>query len=187
MTYYQKHREQILAQKIKYRQDNADSIKEYQRNYYLQNKELKKQKVKTRYLKKKSDIVSQQVNYRRQRRTKEPFFKMKHNVRSLVSMVLRNRGFLKRSKIASLLGCSYEELKFRIENQFDSTMTWDNYGTVWTYDHICPCAQAQSEEELIKLQHYTNLRPYKDNIRKSDHKTLEGEQLCLLLLKRKWI
>ena len=65
-------------------------------------------------------------------------------------------------------------------------MNWDNYGSVWTYDHICPCAQAETEEELIKLQHYLNIRPYKDNLVKSDNKTPEGDDMCRLLLGREW-
>jgi hypothetical protein len=185
-TYYQANRAKILAKKKQYQDNNVDSIKEYQRLYYLKNKELKKSKVKERYLLKKDEIIQSEVAKRRSRREIDPFFKMKHNIRSLISMVLRNRSFIKESKTAILLGCSYIEFSAHIESLFDLSMSWDNYGYLWTYDHICPCAQAQTEEELVKLQHYSNLRPYKDNLVKSNNKTPEGEQLCFLLLGRKW-
>jgi hypothetical protein len=37
-------------------------------------------------------------------------------------------------------------------------MTWDNYG-VWVIDHIVPLATANTENEVIKLSHYSNLQP----------------------------
>jgi hypothetical protein len=48
-------------------------------------------------------------------------------------------------------------------------MNWDNYGNpkdgmleynkTWDIDHITPTSSAITEEELIKLNHYTNLKP----------------------------
>ena len=46
-------------------------------------------------------------------------------------------------------------------------MTYDNYGIYekdkynvgWDIDHIIPICSATSEEEVIKLNHYTNLQP----------------------------
>jgi hypothetical protein len=56
-------------------------------------------------------------------------------------------------------------------------------------DHICPCAQAKNQEELIKLQHYSNFRwlSAEENLSKSDNWTLEAEQKCRELLDRDWI
>ena len=56
-------------------------------------------------------------------------------------------------------------------------------------DHICPCAQSNSEEELIKLQHYSNFQWLleKENEIKSDKWTPKGEELCRKLLNREWI
>ena len=64
------------------------------------------------------------------------------------------------------MGCTYEEFKIYIESKFEPWMNWDNYGLYngeecygWDYDHITPRSFAKSEDELIKLFHYTNFQP----------------------------
>ena len=44
-------------------------------------------------------------------------------------------------------------------------MSWDNYGKYngqpeygWDLDHIIPISSATSENEILKLSHYTNLQ-----------------------------
>jgi hypothetical protein len=61
--------------------------------------------------------------------------------------------------------CSF---KIHIERQFVKGMTWENRGE-WHIDHIIPLATAQNENDVVKLNHHTNLRPMwaKDNLRKS--------------------
>lgn len=185
--YYAENKALVLQKKKAYNLANKDSISEYQKEYYKLNKDKKKQKVKARYLVNKSNIIAKNVIYKRERRANDSFYKMSHNIRSLISGVLRLRGFSKDTKTSDLLCCSYYVLEQHIESQFVDGMSWDNYGTYWTYDHICPCAQARNEDELVKLQHYSNLRPCIDNLIKSNNKTLEGEKLCLILLNRQWI
>ena len=185
-SYYRRHRDKILSQKREYQRANKDKIRAYQASYYQRNKERKKLKVKQRYYLKKHEIINSQVKYRAARRATDPLFKLKHNIRSLISSVLRRKNFSKKSKTAELLGCSWDQFKKHIEDHFDHDMNWDNYGTFWTYDHVCPVSQALNEEELLKLQNYLNIRPCKYNRVKSNNKTPEGEQMCLLLLGRKW-
>jgi len=56
-------------------------------------------------------------------------------------------------------------------------MNWNNYGVynskgkrTWNIDHIIPISLAQTKEEIIKLNHHTNLRPLcsKENLGKSN-------------------
>lgn len=61
-------------------------------------------------------------------------------------------------KKTEILGCSFDEVyKYLLS-------TWEkNYGKPWDggpyhIDHIIPLATAKTEEEAIKLCHYTNLQ-----------------------------
>ena len=45
-------------------------------------------------------------------------------------------------------------------------MSWDNYGKYngelnhgWDIDHIVPSSSALTEDELVKLNHFSNLQP----------------------------
>ena len=48
-------------------------------------------------------------------------------------------------------------------------MNWENRN-LWHVDHIIPLSSAKTEEELVKLCHYTNLQPLwaEDNLKKSN-------------------
>lgn len=53
-----------------------------------------------------------------------------------------------------------------MESKFEPWMNWNNYGLYngelnygWDIDHIVPISSANTEEEIIKLNHYTNLQP----------------------------
>ncbi len=50
-------------------------------------------------------------------------------------------------------------------------MTWENYASHWTIDHIKPIAafDVNDELEVKKINHYTNLQPLlvKENLAKS--------------------
>ena len=56
-----------------------------------------------------------------------------------------------------------------LEGLFMEGMSWENQGE-WHLDHIIPVSIATSEEEIIKLNHYTNFQPLwaEDNIIKSN-------------------
>ncbi len=78
----------------------------------------------------------------------------------------KNSGYSKKSKTQEIIGCSFEELKLYLESKFEDWMTWDNRGLYngelnygWDIDHKTPLASAETEEEIIKLNHYTNLQP----------------------------
>jgi hypothetical protein len=68
-----------------------------------------------------------------------------------------------------MLGCDYDFFKAYIERQFKQGMTWENHGK-WHFDHIIPVSSAKNEEELIKLNHYTNFQPLwaEENLSKSN-------------------
>ena len=91
---------------------------------------------------------------------------MKYNLKNLIKISIKKQGFSKNSRTHNILGCSFEEFKIYIENQFEHWMDWSNngintgnYNENWQYDHIIPISSAKTEEEVIKLNHYTNFQP----------------------------
>lgn len=75
-------------------------------------------------------------------------------------------------KIRKVIGCTPEELRSKIEAQWQSGWDWNNYGRAWVIDHFHPCAafDLENEEEIAKCFHWSNLKPlgYLENARKSD-------------------
>ena len=69
------------------------------------------------------------------------------------------------------VGMTANEFKNYIQSQWSEGMNWFNYGRkkgCWSIDHIIQPHSAQTEQEIINLQHYSNLRPlwHSDNIKK---------------------
>lgn len=98
-----------------------------------------------------------------------PLNKLKRLLRSSIRKGLN--GERKYLKTQEIVGCSWEQLKQHLESQFQPNMTWDNHGQYgWHIDHIIPLASATTEEQIYKLNHYTNLQPlwWEDNIKKGD-------------------
>lgn len=88
----------------------------------------------------------------------DPVFKLKYVVRNRLNAFLKNSGLKKKYKMSQYLGCSPAYLKTYLENKFKPGMSWNNHGD-WHIDHIVPLASAQTEDDIYKLCHYTNLQP----------------------------
>ena len=70
-----------------------------------------------------------------------------------------------------VIGIDWDELLKYFESMFYDGMTWENYGyRGWHIDHIIPVCSAKTYDEMVKLCHYTNLRPMwaKDNLSKGN-------------------
>jgi len=90
----------------------------------------------------------------------DPFFKMKHAVRTRIGSMVRKIKSQKPAKTEEIIGCSWIKLKKHIESQFTKGMEWENHGNNgWHLDHIIPLSCATTIKGLAKLCHYTNLRP----------------------------
>lgn len=156
----------IAEYKKQWATENAEQIAERMKNYRKENAE-KIATEKSQYLKNnRPKINATKSIYEKNRRATDSLFKLKKNTRKMVSRYMLN-GKCKRTQ--EIIGCTYEELKLHIEKQFIEGMTWDNYGADgWHIDHIKPLAVANSEEEIISLNHYTNLQPLwaLDNLKK---------------------
>jgi hypothetical protein len=96
--------------------------------------------------------------------------KLTCNVRCRVKNFLNSKNIVKNNKTFNIVGCSPEFLKEHLENQFTNGMSWDLMGQQIHIDHIIPLSSANTEEEIYKLCHYTNLQPLwaEDNLKKSN-------------------
>jgi hypothetical protein len=176
--YYDLNRQKILEQRKEYRQNNKENIsilrkityqekKYYHKEYYKINKE----KIKEYRKKNQHNLKEYHKFYQSKKKKKDPIFKFKSNVRSLISSSFK-RGkneFGKNAKTEQILGCTIEEFRSYIENKFVKDMCFNNYGK-WHLDHIIPISIANTEEEIIRLNHYTNFQPLwaEDNFKKGN-------------------
>jgi hypothetical protein len=96
---------------------------------------------------------------------------LRNNIRNS----FKRGGFGKTSQACEILGADWEVVKKYFESKFKEGMTWENQG-LWHIDHILPISTATCEEDVIRLNHYTNLQPLwaDDNIKKSNQITSEG-------------
>lgn len=106
------------------------------------------------------------------RRKSNPLLKIAAMTRLVVWNSLTRKNFKKMKRTSEILGCSFEFFKEHIERQFIKGMSWDNRKE-WHVDHIVPLSSAVTEEEVIALTHFTNLRPMfaTDNRKKGDKVT----------------
>jgi hypothetical protein len=156
--YREENKERINLRNKQYREENKERIKQYRE----ENKASKKQ-----YYQENKKRIKQYHNKRIQT---DPLYKMRCNISSIIRLSMRRQGYTKSSKTYQILGCDFETFKKHIERQFTKGMNWNNHGK-WHYDHIIPISFAKTEEEIIKLNHYTNFQPLwaEDNIRKSNN------------------
>ena len=195
--YYKNNIIKIKQQSIEYRLKNKIERQEYDKNYRILNKEKIKEKSRVRYNSEsgkekakqrdskyyknnKKEIIKRNCIYVNKRKLIDPLFKLRHNISSLIyNKFNQKNGYTKKSKTSKYLGCSFQEFKIHLESQFTKGMTWDNQGQ-WHMDHIYPVSLAKDEDELIKLNHYTNFQPLWaiDNLKKGN-KIIE-KQLTLI-------
>lgn len=145
--YREKNTEIINEQRKEYREKNTENIKKRNKEYHEKNKQEINEKMKNRL---KNDAL----------------LKLTQRIRQNVCNSFRHKSFRKNNKTANILGCSFEEFKLHLESQFEDWMTWDNRGLYngelyygWDIDHKIPLASAETEEDIIRLNHYTNLQP----------------------------
>lgn len=149
-AYNDAHKEERRLYKKEYRKNNKEKIQQYGKDYYQNNK---------------PSIYA----YIAQKQETDPLFKSRLRIRQIMLESFKRKNTKKNNKTEKILGCSFQFFKGYIEGKFKKGMTWDNQGE-WHYDHIIPLSIAKTEEEIIKLCHYTNFQPLwaKDNMQKSD-------------------
>ena len=162
---YLRNKDKRIEKSKEWLKKNKERRREYRKKYNEINSEVNKIKCKIWYSKNKPRVNE----YYRKRKLTDRLFNLRCVIASLIRTCLKSNGYSKKSKTYKILGCTIEEFKVHLENQFTEGMNWDNQGN-WHLDHIHPVSLAKDEEEIIKLNHYTNFQPLwaEDNIRKSN-------------------
>ncbi len=147
-----------------WRLDNLNSVKEAQIKYKLSDKGKETIKLRTEENREKRKIWYNQ--YRTEKKKNNPLFALTERIRKVIYNSFYNNGYSKKSKSQEILGCTFEEFKIYLESKFELWMNWENRGLYngelnygWDIDHIIPLANALSEYDLLKLNHYSNLQP----------------------------
>lgn len=108
--------------------------------------------------------------YKAMKRRTDPLYRSIEAARGMIRGSISRMGYTKKAKSTTILGCSFPQFKKHIEEKFVDGMTWLNHGE-WHIDHIKPLSTANTEEEVLKLNHYTNLQPLwaVKNLQKGDN------------------
>jgi hypothetical protein len=199
-SYRSKNKDKVKVWSSNWGKNNRDKINAHSREYVAKNKEYFKNKSKKYYRKRwdtdleyrekisnqakerhqllyytdevyRKKYINNQVSRHKKRYDSDEMYRFKTIIRKVVGGAFHRMKYPKNSKSKDILGADWIVVKEYIENKFKDGMTWENRGLYgWHIDHIIPISEGKTEEEVIKLSHYTNLQPLwaKDNLRKSN-------------------
>jgi hypothetical protein len=156
--YNTKNKDTILEKSRAYYINNKQACLESSRAYHARNKEKIRQQRKEQYVITREAKLQYKRGYIARRLRQDPLYKLTVNIRGLIRQCFKNKGWSKKSKAIQILGCSFNELESKL-----IMSAIDNYGywlDIETYqiDHIVPVSSATNENELISLNHFSNLQ-----------------------------
>ena len=161
--YYEARKEIELAAQKRYREANKEQVAESKKRYVAENFEKVAAQKRRWYEANREALVSRAVDRRREKRRADPVLRMMDRMRRRFYSWFVERWTPKVASIPEAVGCSREELRKHIEEQFSPGMTWENYGwgvDRWNLDHVIPLAAAGDDvPAMLQLWHYSNLQP----------------------------
>lgn len=165
------HKDYYLEYNKYYKSTHKDYVSEYNKQYNIDNNERRKKYKKQYHLEHREYERQYSYKLHKYKMKTDKIYKLKMQVRHLIYHSFTRRGYSKNSRTYQILGCDFNTFIGYLLNTFK-----ENYGYEWDgkepvhIDHIIPLATAHTEEEVIKLCHYTNLQLLKaqDNLDKSD-------------------
>lgn len=157
--YRLENREKIKDYNTKWNTENREYYKKYFEEYYTVNYE----KERERKIKWFIDNEGYSNEYQKKRRKEDLLYNLICKMRNSIGRYVKYRS----KHTFEIVGCTTQELKEHLESQFVNGMNWENRN-LWHIDHIIPLSSANSEDELYKLCHYSNLQPLwaEDNLKK---------------------
>lgn len=184
--YRLKNKDKIREQKKIYRKENENIIKENKKTYYENNKEKILNKMGKYYIDNKKEIIEKNTEYYKKnkdylmnkakirnakRKNEDPIYRLKCQIRNMLKDCFRRKKETKNQHSEIILGCSINFFQNYLLETYKK-----NYGVEWDgiekihIDHIIPLCVANTEEDIFKLCHYSNLQllKAKDNLNKRD-------------------
>jgi len=192
--YYNNHKKERLNynkkywQKTKIIQSIQDKEKDKQRikEWYEENKEKIKEKTKIYRDKNKERIKDYNKEYNKKHRTQQTenvnkkrkndsLYKFKCNIRDLLRKSLKRQGYKKSTRSFDILCESFDNVWSFLLNNAKLRYTYfkeEDFleNNKYHIDHIIPLVTAKTEEDVIRLCHYTNLQllTKEENLAKHD-------------------
>lgn len=164
-------RARLAAETTEQRQARLLYLKAYRPKYRVANAERIVAYSKSRYSRKRDEIIAKDRAYRRanphiaairakRKRATDPCYAIAGRLRCRLRSSLLEANATKAARTFDLVGCSPQKLVAWIEKQFLDGMTWDNRSQ-WHVDHIVPLIafDLTCEGQQRVAFHYTNLRP----------------------------
>lgn len=151
--------------------------KEAKKKYDLEHRDEARERYRKNYEKNKDKIDKNHKEYTKRRYNTDPIYRLKCSVRNCIGQSFKRTGHVKKENTEKIVGISVEMLIDYLKNTFlvRYGYEWDGIEAVHI-DHIVPLCTATTEEEVIKLCHYTNLQLLKahDNLVKNNKSDWEG-------------
>jgi hypothetical protein len=129
------------------------------KEYNLSSKKYEKESNKIKHKEYQDKYKDKWKSINRKRWTEDINYKIKGTIRSRFWIAIKKG--IKLKSVSNLLGCSIEEFRLYLEQQFKPEMNWENHGEVWEIDHIIGCCNFDLTilEEQQKCFHYSNQQP----------------------------
>lgn len=144
--------------------------KESKRRYYYEVYQEKAKENSKRH-RKKPGVLEEIKRKENERYATEPIYRLIKNTRSMLAYAFRKKKSKKKNSSEEILGMNFEEFTKYLLDTFKNKYgrDWDGVEKVHI-DHIIPLAAAETEDDVLKLCHYSNLQLLlaKDNLSKSD-------------------
>lgn len=171
MDNYRRNKEKRLAKMKEWAGKNKEKVSADHKAYYKRNKQACDHRMKKWEKANRVNLRIVKNKWKTNQKKSNPAFKLSVNMRERVRNAVKSGRGEKRTKTASLIGCSILDLMKHIESLWLPGMTWANYGfRGWHIDHIKPCASFDltSESQQLACFHWSNMQPlwWRDNLSK---------------------
>lgn len=178
MEWYEGNKPRAHENSRRWRRENVERERELKRRRYWSDVDLSRSKarewyranqeavlMRAREYNKRPEMQEKRRVYEAEKRALDKNFRIAKTLRQHLWHTLAHRRPI--GSCAMYLGCSAEEAREHLERQFETGMSWDNWGRgdhgqrQWHVDHIRPLRSFDltDEKQLAEACHFTNLRP----------------------------